>query len=177
MYDKVIVDQGWGNWGNSVIVPEGCYINGMRVRYEDPIDGDDTALNGIEIQYVSLPGSPHPVAKNVVVAHGHWGNWKPWAYAPDGYYIVGLNVRSEPWQPDNDDTGMNGIEMICKKFFPPPNDMPRVMVYSGNWGGWTEALGPYPDWGVVGLQARVEPPIDGDDTAMNGIRAFWRKLI
>lgn len=38
----------WGDWGDMVKCPYGSYINGARVRYEDPIgDGDDTALNGL----------------------------------------------------------------------------------------------------------------------------------
>jgi len=175
---RVTVYEGlWGDWGKEVVVPAGCYINRIRVRYEAPIgSGDDTALNGIEIQYVSLSGVTPRIEKTAVVHPGHWGEWRDWVNVPDGYYIIGFNTRFEPHRSDQDDTGLNGLEMICKAFW--ADDFKRIMIEPGNWGRWTgEKLAPYPNWGVVGLQARVErPKRDNDDTAMNGIHMFCRKL-
>ena len=51
------------------------------------------------------------------------------------------------------------------------------MIEPGNWGEWGPDVLTPPNWGIVGLQTRVEAPIgDGDDTAMNGIRMVCRPI-
>jgi outer membrane murein-binding lipoprotein Lpp len=42
-------DGKWGNWKNDAMAPPGHYVAGIRVCFEDPIDGDDTALNAVEL--------------------------------------------------------------------------------------------------------------------------------
>ena len=170
-----VCEGNWGNWHGDVVAPNGCYVDGICVRYEAPIgSGDDTALNGIQMHVSSLPGRGES-SNNVVVHPGHWGNWRPWVYAPDGYYIAGMRARFEPWQRGGDDTALNGIEAICCSF--QNNAIKRVMVEKGNWGEWgPDAMVPL-GWCVAGLQVRVESPIgSGDDTAMNGIRLLARPI-
>lgn len=176
-YVSVSVCEGlWGGWGQDVTVPDGCYINGVRVRYEAPIgSGDDTAMNGIQIHYVSFPDSSNSISHYTTVHPGHWGDWRNWVYAPHGFYVAGFRARFEPSQRDGDDTGLNGIEMICMHFR--THQIQRVMVEPGNWGEWgPDAVAPF-GWCAIGMQARVEGPQgDGDDTAMNGIRMLCRPI-
>ena len=59
--------------------------------------------------------------------------------------------------------------------FQPGDRMPGDAIHfsnTGAWGGWSSAKFCPPNHYVCGLQQKVEPSIDGDDTAMNGL-AFY----
>jgi hypothetical protein len=39
----------WGGWKSVAMAPNGHYVAGIQVRFEDPVDGDDTALNAVNL--------------------------------------------------------------------------------------------------------------------------------
>ena len=117
--DSLTVYSGvFGTWLSWAMCPQGSYINGAQVRYED--NGgtftDDTALNGLKILCTDQSGNQSPVWK--VVHKGLWGGWKPTVVADEGYYLSGASVRYEEHQEQFwfDDTAMNGLKMKFATF-------------------------------------------------------------
>jgi len=109
--EEVTIYNGrWGSWKERKMCPDGKYIVGARVRFEDA-DGadDDTALNGLEIRCAEKNGSD---TIDVLVHKGDWGSWKEWRIAPSNKLVKGASVRFE--DPialgASDDTAMNGIK-------------------------------------------------------------------
>lgn len=51
---------GWGGWGNWAQCPSGSAVCGISSRFEDPISGDDTAMNGMKLHCCSLAADCHP---------------------------------------------------------------------------------------------------------------------
>ena len=53
---SVLVEEGiWGVWGKNgdqkaIFCPDNTYVCGLKTRFEGSLGGDDTALNGIEMQ-------------------------------------------------------------------------------------------------------------------------------
>jgi Vitelline membrane outer layer protein I (VOMI) len=109
------------------------------------------------------------------VHEGNWGDWGSEVSVPDGYFLKGMRVRFESSQGGGDDTGLNGIEMICQKFS--DSSLIRVMVHEGFWGDWGNDVLVPNDCYVIGMSVRYELPIGtGDDTALNGINLIHRNF-
>ena len=47
---------GWGNWKSAVSCGKGRVACGVQVRFEDPVSGDDTAMNGMKFACCDAPG-------------------------------------------------------------------------------------------------------------------------
>merc|ERR1712156_583816 len=93
----------WGDWSDRAMCPEGQYVTGGNVRYEFPIDGDDTALNGLQIQ---CGGSTWHTVHN-----GYWGSWiGERTFSKPGWAVTSARVRVE--SEGGDDTAMNGIRFV-----------------------------------------------------------------
>ena len=95
----------WGSWG----YPAYCSgpVTGFAIQIEVPQgDGDDTAANDVAL-----------MCRNGNVARAeaktHWGNWSNFQFCPSGQVVVGLMTRVERPQGDGDDSGLNGVRMIC----------------------------------------------------------------
>ena len=94
--------------------PYGKYIGAAAVRYEDALgsNGDDTALNGVQIWCVDKNWR-NGEAK--VVYPGKWGQWKPWAYTV-GKLVIRARVKYEYLVAAiGDDTAMNGIQFLVTR--------------------------------------------------------------
>ncbi|MCX4244783.1 M57 family metalloprotease [Paraliomyxa miuraensis] len=53
--------QGWGSWNSWKQCPSGTAVCGLRSRVESyQGDGDDTAMNGLDLKCCNLDGSPPP---------------------------------------------------------------------------------------------------------------------
>lgn len=100
----------WGTWQGMKMCPRGTYIVGARVRFEDRqgSGGDDTALNGLQIdcrdKYQTKTG------KKITVALGYWGEWKDWVYFEKGKLARYVRCREEKKLTRGDDTALNGIQ-------------------------------------------------------------------
>ena len=143
----------WGKWGKEQVCP-GIYANRFLVQTEPAIRGDDTALNSVCIYckdshiYCSKKGT--------------WGSWYYSGVCEGGFTTA--NYRFE--NPiDGDDTAGNTLELLCSTNY----QYYRAIGAPDNWGKWSDGHCPH-GTRICGIQTRVEDPIDGDDTALNGIR-------
>jgi len=122
---RLIWGVNWGSWTAMKMCSEGKYIGAASVRFEDPIDEDDTALNGLQIYCVEKNWSK---GKVVMVYAGIWGVWQPWAYKVHKL-VKGAKVRFEDSQGDGDDTALNGIYFNVER----PNFSVSRLAIKGSW--------------------------------------------
>jgi hypothetical protein len=160
--DNITVDDGyWGGWQGMRYCPDGSYLTGYHMRVEDPLDGDDTALNSVELQCTDQKNG-----KTNLSAHpGFWGGWKGWSYCPNGGFIKGGQLKIEGQQGGGDDTAANSLKVQCSA----ANDWIEAPG-GGPWGNWRNQVSCPSGQVACGVEVRIETPIDGDDTAMNGLR-------
>lgn len=125
-----IYDGRWGGWGQQKMCPEGYYIDGAKVRFEDSLGrgGDDTALNGLAIR-CHKPYTHDRVW--VTVESGLWGAWKSEQFVKDKY-LVGAQIRFENPLGGGDDTAWNGLKMRFASF--PCVQNSRSNCYSAHLG-------------------------------------------
>jgi hypothetical protein len=45
-----------------------------------------------------------------------WGYWRGWKFCPANFYVCGIEQKVEDSQGESDDTGMNGLAMLCCPF-------------------------------------------------------------
>ena len=110
--------------------------------------------------------------------HGYWGNWGVESDCPDGSFVYGYRLQSEPILGPGlffDDTAINSIGMRCRK----PHSYKIVdYIYSrrGSWGNWgTSDFCPGYNNPVVGFDVLMEPKQgSGDDTAVNAIDLYCK---
>jgi len=98
----------WGAWSNPTSCPTGQYITGAKMRIEapQPGTGDDTAAN--DVKMVCSGGQEIAVNNG-----GPWGDWTSPVSCPSGTAVCGLQTRFEDSQNERDDTGMNGLKLVC----------------------------------------------------------------
>ncbi|RXN24612.1 vitelline membrane outer layer 1-like protein [Labeo rohita] len=121
---------GWGSWGYRDMCAEGTYAAGFSLKVENPIDGDDTALNGIRLhctdlskgskayhRYTSVQsdvGSFQCSGGSILTGDGtDWGDWGSWSQTCQGKGICGIMTRVEEPQGRGDDTALNDVRMYC----------------------------------------------------------------
>ena len=79
-------------------------------------------------------------------------------------------MRIEP-RIDGDDTAANDASIYCK-------NGQRVLGHAyTSWGSYTSRVNCPAGKAIVGIQTIVERAIDGDDTALNGIKMECADLI
>ena len=91
----------WGSMGNIDLCPFGTYATRARIKFESPQEsGDDSALNGIELECGSLPLDKNKLDKShsVTSSVGEHGEWKEWQNCSNGQLIVGARLRAEKHQ-------------------------------------------------------------------------------
>ena len=160
-----------GIWGDLEMCPK----NGYAVAYKQNVqqwqrDGDDTALNSICL--ICNTGD------EICSKGKDWGKWsEPSAECSKGFY--GADLRFEPEQGLEDDTGANDFKLKCRD---------ESWITAGNGKTWGDWLGfkACPSGEVIcGLKTRVQdwqgvrdrrcmPKFNScaeinDDTALNGV--------
>lgn len=159
-------DGYWGSWGGIEKCPEGMYVYGYKIKVEPPINGDDTALNGIQL--ICGNGSiNNPTISSKI---GPWGNWSGWrTCSSHATPVTGFDIKIEGGQGSGDDTAANDIDLYCQ------NGTMLSATGAGPWGTWTPKYSCPVGQAVMGLITRVEDPIgSGDDTAFNGLRLICK---
>ncbi|MGK0150806.1 phosphatidylinositol-specific phospholipase C domain-containing protein [Pseudomonas putida] len=152
-------DGYWGSWGAISKCPAGNFVWGFRLKSEPSVDGDDTALNAVEM-YCSRDTSLPIKSKE-----GPWGKevkGPVFCSSGDGP-VTGFQIRIE--KPlDGDDTAAGNVRLICR------NGRVLKLEPSAQWGEWSKTFSCPAGQSADGFVTRVEDPLDGDDTALNGMR-------
>ncbi|WP_460088303.1 hypothetical protein [Pseudomonas sp. H1_B04] len=65
---------------------------------------------------------------------GAWGNWGAAAYCPQGQYVWGFRLKSEPYQGNGDDSALNAVQLICKSGV--NGAATYIQSLEGKWGSW-----------------------------------------
>ncbi|KAF4098996.1 hypothetical protein G5714_021026 [Onychostoma macrolepis] len=107
----------WGSWGEREMCPSGTYAAGFSLKVEDPIQGDDTAINGIRLHCVDASkasSNSHHDYASVQSDVGSWGQWKDIKWCPSGF-LTDFQLRVESPQGDGDDTAANNIQFRCSQ--------------------------------------------------------------
>ncbi|XP_026052764.1 vitelline membrane outer layer protein 1-like [Carassius auratus] len=157
---------GWGSWGQREMCPAGTYAAGFSLKVEAPIDGDDTALNGIRLHCIASKASSNSFRSYSTVQSdvGSWGQWTDIAWCPSGF-LTAFQLRVERSQGDGDDTAANNIIFRCSEGY-----LLGGGTNWGDWGSWSQQCG---GKGICGLKTRIELPQGrGDDTALNDVTMF-----
>jgi hypothetical protein len=90
--------------------PTYTYITGVSVKYQERQgNGDDSALNAIEIRCSTLDGNVQNEPKWINNNPGI-GKWKP-RVEFDGRFVCGAQVRYEEWVQGQDNTAVNGLRI------------------------------------------------------------------
>jgi len=166
-----------GNWTNRIdFCPPGNYVSAVRLVYEPYRgSGDDTGVNGIQMQCSSPEGVNSSVLQSAVGPFGL--RWTEWATCPRGDFIFQYQLKSEGTEPGRDLVAMTNILAGCRH--------PRSTAIGVT--GTVEPILPSPlsTWGdhqslarcerdqlVVGLQTRIVPDLGGgyDDMGMSDLR-------
>uniref|UniRef100_A0A9J7Y212 Fertilization envelope outer layer protein n=1 Tax=Cyprinus carpio carpio TaxID=630221 RepID=A0A9J7Y212_CYPCA len=153
----------WGSWGHREMCPAGTYAAGFSLRVEDPIQGDDTALNGIRLHCVASKGSSDSYRdySSVQSDVGSWGRWTDIKWCPSGF-LTAFQLRVEPSQGNDDDTAANNIMFRCSQ-----GTLHGDGTNWGDWGTWSQTC---EGKGICGLKTRIEVPQGrGDDTSLNDV--------
>ena len=105
----------WGSWGPREMCPSGTYAAGFSLRVEDPIQGDDTALNGIRLHCIDVSKASSKSYRDFSSVQsdvGSWGLWTDIKWCPSGF-LRSFQLRVERPQGDGDDTVANNIRFRC----------------------------------------------------------------
>ena len=124
----------WGGWTDYYEV-DGSLICGAEMRFEDyQGGGDDTAANGLRFRYCQINDW---YSQTQLEFEGFWGDWKGMVMCPENQYVGGFMVRMEENQgSDGDDTTLNGLKLLCRKFGSAARVGKVITVYEGIWGIW-----------------------------------------
>jgi len=103
--------QKWGRWTETNM----CYgsknpIIGFDIKIERS-SHDHTAANQVDVY-----------CKNGKMLGGlsntSWGTWSPVLKCPSGMAVMGIQTRVERDQGRGDDTALNGVKLLCAKYYP-----------------------------------------------------------
>jgi hypothetical protein len=168
---EVLVPGGpWGEPGAAVYCPPGTYAGAFQQRVEPSQGaGDDTALNAIRLYCYDRYGGSESVVDSWDGVWGTWGNRV--ACSTAGSFIVAGILKVEGQQYGGDDTSANAAAFYC-------NDGTLLQTDNeGPWGDWVYPwTGCGPNEAVCGARSVVEPPINGDDTALNAVYLYCCSL-
>ena len=172
---ETIYDGVWGVWKPAVTWDYTNIVQNIDIRYERHCGNcDDTAMNGIR---VSLKDYNSDKIRTVTVWNGDWGTWGNYLtnlntdLNGESFNLVGLQMRFEDSVgPNRDNTAANGLMATYRRYRDVSKD---EAIFRGNWGTWkNNVLGS--TWErICGLQVRFEDHIRGDNTGLNGLRAYF----
>ena len=129
--------------------------------------GDDTALNGVTLECYNLDNEKILRINKEGHFSGATADSDVCSYngKDSSSFITGARLRSEaPQTSDGDDTGSNSIEMKCGA------GATIRTAFDGYYGDWSDWVSCPDGMAIDGMNVQIEPPVEGDDTAMNGIK-------
>ncbi|XP_067280457.1 vitelline membrane outer layer protein 1 homolog [Pseudorasbora parva] len=152
----------WGTWRAIDVCPYGTYAAGFSLRVENPINGDDTALNGIRLYCADWSRG---FVSSIESDTGYWGDWTDVKWCFNGY-LKAFQLRVESRKGKGDDTAANNIRFWCSD----GSWLEGDGTSWGDWGDWSQTC-----WGkgICGLSTRIEEKQGkGDDTALNDVHMY-----
>lgn len=163
---SVEVDGGeWGTWTDWKMCPGGSHAKEFKHRVEayDSSQGfDNTGVNSVAIKCSDL-------SETIIMAHpGFWGDWSEFKGCVEtSAGFDSFEIQNDKDRDKGDDLAVTAVRFSCGQ---------EKVEHGGlNWPGKEDAkwssLGACPKGHLIcGYQLRVEPKIDGDDTAMGNMR-------
>ncbi|KPW56329.1 VOMI family protein [Pseudomonas caricapapayae] len=96
----------WGTWGGTEFCNPSTYIRGFKVRAEKWINGDNTAVNAINMNCST--------GKALKSKEGLWGDWYETVNCPSFKPVVGFQLKMEGGHGDGDDTAVASARLVCE---------------------------------------------------------------
>ena len=168
---KDIYEGGEGEWKSPVTWGYNWYVKDIDIRFEEPCGRcDDTAMNGIR---VTLSHRFKRIDKTLTIWNGNWGSWGN-HLTGNKDALIGLQMRFE--HGVRDDTAANGLKATFADLDGTGGQ--STQTFHGRWGVWkSNVVTNTPGEHICGLQVRFQDSLgSGDDTALNGLRAYFCKL-
>lgn len=166
----------WGDWSSEIFCPDGSFVSSMNLKIENNQggNGDDTALNGIQLFCTNLEGQE---TKTLTTDDGPWGFFRGRTYCNyGGYtgYVVGMQLKSDPNQGSKDDAGAVNLKLACLNYDTTHTDIMGFDLPFGEWTYWQEC--PI-NTAVCGMKTQVETKQGGnDDTTLNNVNLACCKV-
>ena len=157
----------WGTWSPFEFCPPNQHVYGYRLKsqsYQTDDDGDNTALNSIELHCMS---KHHDGGNTTAITGGDgmFGEFSQSVHCEGSENpVVGFKMQIESACGACDDTAANNVILHCKR----GADISANV--STNFGAWSPSLFCPPGHAVSGISTRVEgDQFSGDDTSLNGV--------
>lgn len=124
----------WGQFDQHEYCPKNSFVTGMRLKVDHYHDGDNTALNGIQLVCTDMNG--HDSTINSVL--GRYGSFGKIKHCHNGF-ATGFRLRSQSSQGFlKDDVGAVDFKLICSGI----NGNRSQVISDDNgflpWGSWTK---------------------------------------
>lgn len=96
---------------------------------------------------------------------GYYGTWGGMEHCRNGYFASEFQLKAEPWESNNDDTGANAVSIKC-------SDNNNVCSKMGPWGVWGKVHKCPKGSFLSGWRQNVEASLggDGDDTSLANVQ-------
>jgi hypothetical protein len=103
---------------------------------------------------------------DIVVGHGHWGDWQGARYCPEDSYATGYRMKVEGQQGGGDDTALNSVELQCTDREGGNSILSAHPGHWGNWNGWRYCT----NNSFIKSGALKVEGTGGDDTSANSVK-------
>ncbi|MDU8501103.1 metallophosphoesterase [Pseudomonas syringae] len=147
----------WGGWGATEFCYPSTYITGFKVRAQKWVNGDNTAVNAINMNCST--------GKTLKSKEGPWGDWYETVNCPSYKPVVGFQLKMDPNQGNGDDAAVVSAKLVCEggQYIAAP--------YDTGYGSWRKTFVCPAGMVAIGFETRVEDNQgNGDDSALNGMR-------
>ncbi|CAF3358010.1 unnamed protein product, partial [Rotaria sp. Silwood2] len=165
----------WGDWKGEVICPQGTAICAISSKYyrASGIDADDQGMTDAEFICCALDLERTDQTSELQPAVGPFGDFRTYAYCPEGTWAYGFQQRVEPDQGvDHDDTALNAIRLYCRKT--DGTGIKSISSYDGEWGDWSNSVycsdPSTPFMFSAAFKIEDDQGTDDDDTTANGFK-------
>lgn len=163
----------WADWESEWHrCADGLFAIGFSLKIEPrQHDGDDTSVNAVKIYCGEVNRSKNDSNRWVTPNYAKWGTFTDSFFCEPGKAFYGFRLTYESHQGEGDDTGLNGLHMVCRSAgdWRLPQDWKKI---DGYWPEKTTDVAYCPSNTFInGIKSAVEPHQgSADDTAMNSVK-------
>ena len=120
------------------------------------------------VDRITAGAQRNDLRNNMVIHHGHWGDWQGMRYCPEDSFATGYRMKVEGNQGGGDDTALNSIELQCTDR---EGANTILSAHPGHWGGWQGwkycSNNSYIKSGALKIEGAQG---GGDDTSANSVK-------